>query len=64
MAKAICQPKKERTTSVDHPVKVTSLCYLKEALIQEKYEDCRSIVDIAREFGAESSEIKKIINSI
>ena len=40
-----------------HPVKVTALWTLKEALLQEKYEECREIIAIAKEFGAHDAEI-------
>ena len=40
-----------------HPVCLSALWALKEALLQEKYEDCREIIAIAKEFGARDSEI-------
>jgi len=40
-----------------HPVKVSALWALKEALMQERYEDCREIIAIAKEFGAGEQEI-------
>ena len=40
-----------------HPVKVSALLALKEALGQERYEECREIIAIAKEFGAEEREI-------
>lgn len=40
-----------------HPVKLSALWALKEALLQERYEECREIVAIAKEFGARDSEI-------
>ena len=45
-----------------HPVGLTALMYLKEALHHECYEDCHSAVEIAREFGAQEWEIKNILN--
>lgn len=40
-----------------HPVKVSALWALKDALLQEKYEECHQIIAIAKEFGAEEREI-------
>lgn len=42
---------------IKHPVRMTALLYLREALAQERYEDCGSIISIAREFGAHEHEI-------
>ncbi len=40
-----------RRASLD-PVAFTALVYLREALLDERYEECAEIVKIAREFGA------------
>ena len=40
-----------------HPVKLSALWELKQALLQEKYEACREIIAIAKEFGARDFEI-------
>ena len=45
----------ERTTK--HPVKLSALLALKEALHKERYEECREIIAIAKEFGARDFEI-------
>jgi len=42
---------------VQHPVALTSLLYLREALVREEYEKCRELIAVAREFGAQESEI-------
>ena len=44
-----------------HPVKLTAILYLKEALTAENYEECAGIITIAREFGAENTEITEIL---
>jgi hypothetical protein len=44
-----------------NPVKLTSLLYLKEALLAERYEECREFIEIAREFGAQAFEIQNIL---
>ena len=43
--------------SFRHPVRVTALWTLKQALLQEKYEECAEIIAIAKEFGAPHAEI-------
>ena len=51
---------KRRRTS-RHPVKVTALLYLKEALVDEVYENCPLAIEIAKEFGAEEFEIQNLL---
>jgi len=48
--------------ALGHPVKVTALEYLKEALQKEHYEVCWDMVTIAQEFGASNAEIWWVIN--
>lgn len=38
-------------------VRLSALLALREALLQEKYEECREIIAIAKEFGAGDREI-------
>jgi len=40
-----------------HPMRLSALLALKEALLEEKYEDCCDIIGIAKEFGASDWEI-------
>ena len=40
-----------------HPVKLTALLYLREALLEERYEDCAFAIAVAHEFGAQPIEI-------
>lgn len=47
-----------------HPVKLTALLYLKEALIAEQYESCAGFIRIAREFGANAQEIQSILEDL
>ena len=44
-----------------HPVKLTALAYLKEALLNEVYEECPLAIRIAKEFGAEDFEIQDLL---
>ena len=43
-----------------HPVKLTALLYLKEALTDERYEECPFIIRVAQEFGAQDFEIRHL----
>ena len=43
------------------PVRVTALVYLKEALLQERYEECREIISVAYEFGATENEVQGLL---
>ncbi len=44
-----------------HPVKLTALLFLREALMAERYEDCAEAIEIAREFGAQQFEIQNLL---
>lgn len=44
-----------------HPVRFTALLYLREALFEERYEECAGFINIAREFGAEPLEIALLL---
>ena len=44
-----------------HPLKTTSLLYLKEALLKEQYEECAGIIATAKEFGAADWEIRHLL---
>lgn len=50
----------KRKTS-QHPVKLTALTYLKEALLNETYEECAFAIQIAKEFGAQNFEIENLL---
>lgn len=45
------------------PVKLTALLYLREALLEERYEECGEFVAIAREFGALDREITALLEN-
>lgn len=44
-----------------HPVVLTALLYLREALIREEYEKCRELIAVAEEFGAQEAEISYLL---
>lgn len=45
------------------PVKLTALLYLREALLEEKYEECPEFIAIAKEFGALDEEIRGLLEN-
>lgn len=44
-----------------NPVKLTALLYLKEALLNQQYENCQEFIEIAKEFGAQDFEIQNLL---
>ena len=40
-----------------NPVALTALFYLKEALLEERYEECAGFIAIALEFGAGKNQV-------
>ena len=50
-----------RLRSLKHPVGLTALVYLKEALLRERYENCAEIIALAKEFGAENYQIRNLL---
>ena len=51
----------KRTYRSHHPVKITALWYLKEALAREQYERCSEIIAVAKEFGAAGFEVQDLL---
>ena len=51
----------KRSFVVKHPIKLTALLYLKEALVKQRYEECAELADVAREYGAAEFEIKDLL---
>jgi len=47
----------------NHPVMLTALLYLHEALRAENYEICAMCIQIAREFGAAESAIRTTLEN-
>ena len=61
MIKTMPQGEGKRTRKSGHPLKVTALWYLKEALVREQYEKCAEFVATAKEFGASDLEINLLL---
>ena len=45
----------------DRVLKATSLLYFKDALLNQRYEDCAELIRTAKSFGAQPGEISRII---
>jgi len=44
-----------------HPIKLTALLYLKEALLKQRYELCPEIIAVAKEYGAADFEVSDLL---
>ncbi|MBN1687752.1 MAG: hypothetical protein JW893_01485 [Candidatus Omnitrophica bacterium] len=44
-----------------NPLKLTALLYLREALNEERYEDCPGLIGFARQWGACEYEIQNLL---
>jgi hypothetical protein len=47
----------------DHPIKVTALIYIREALGARRYELLPGMIQIAREFGALNEEVWALVKA-
>ena len=47
--------------SADPILRLTALLYLKEALINQKYEVCPELIDTAKNLGADQGDISAVI---
>jgi len=44
-----------------HPIALTALIELCEALVYERYEEVRDMIEIAKDFGASDWEIRELL---
>ena len=51
----------EQALGSDQLLKVTALLYFKEALVAQKYESCRELIDTAKNIGVAQSDISAVI---
>lgn len=62
MKQTIRFPKSKRFITIQrHPVKLTALLYLREAVMLENYEVCAEFIRTAKEFGASAPEVQAIL---
>jgi len=48
----------------DRVLKATSLLYFKDALLNQRYEDCAELIRTAKSFGAQPGEISRIVAEV
>ena len=51
----------KRKVVMKHPIKLTALLYLKEALLKQRYELCPEIIAVAKEYGAADFEVSDLL---
>lgn len=51
----------KRAVAQKHPLQITALLYLKEALLKEQYEVCADIIETAKEYGATESQVRYLL---
>ena len=51
----------EQALGSDQLLKVTALLYFKEALVAQKYESCRELIDTAKDLGVSQGDISAVI---
>jgi len=51
----------DQALGADQILKVTALLYLKEALVAQKYEECRQLIDTAKDLGVGPGDISAVI---
>ena len=54
-------PRKDRT--VPSPFQLTALLYLQQAILSERYEMCREIIDAAEDIGVPEFDIHDVLES-
>ena len=59
--KTVVKNNETRTLNSDAVLQVTALQYLKEALGQERYEECAELVRAAKMFGAQPGQIRAVL---
>lgn len=50
--------------TTDKVLKATSLLYLKDALLNQQYEECAELIRTAKKFGATPEEISRLIAEV
>jgi len=51
----------EQALGTGQLLKLTTLVYLKEALVSQKYETCQELIDTAKNLGVDQGDIKAVI---
>jgi len=53
--------KDEEALGTDQLLRLTALVYLKEALVEQKYETCQELIDTAKNVGVNPGDITAVI---
>ena len=61
--KTIVKQDEVQRKEVLHPVHLTALAYLCEAVNEERYEECSELVQTAKEIGVREDLIHKLLHS-
>ncbi len=61
---AVANNQHNDAVAYDRVLKATSLLYLKDALLNQRYEDCAELIRAAKSFGAQPGEIGRIIAEV
>ena len=51
-----------KSKAPDELLKTTSLLYFKEALRNQQFEQCPTLIKTAKRFGAQNADIRKVID--
>ncbi len=51
----------EQALGSDQLLKLTALLYLKEALVDQRFESCRELIDTAKNVGVSQGDISAVI---
>ena len=58
----VYQNENNKPKAPDELLKTTSLLYFKEALRDQRFEQCSTLIKTAKRFGAQNADIRKVIN--
>ena len=62
-SEAIFTSEENQAPAADEILKATALVYFKDALFKQEYEHCKELMDLAKKFGAQPSEIREVLTS-
>lgn len=62
MKNRLYNEKNKNELTDDRTLKATSLLYIQEALIAERYEECEGLIRAAKRFGATQEEISSVLS--
>ncbi|GEM_PF-1041006 len=57
----LSSPQADASLAANDLLKATSLLYLKDALEGQRYEECAALIQSAKDYGADLSEVSNVI---